>query len=65
MNQLFAILVLAAVLAVASAQYWGGYGYGGLGYSSGYYGGLGYSGYGYSSYPSYGGYGYGLGYYKK
>ncbi|ODM91308.1 hypothetical protein Ocin01_15376 [Orchesella cincta] len=61
MSRLFALLVLVAVIAVANAQYYGGY-YGGLGT---YGAGIGYSniGYGYGGYSGLG-LGYGA-YYKK
>jgi hypothetical protein len=56
MNNLFALLVLVAVIAVASAQYYASpYAYGGAyGYRAPAYGysGLGYSGLGYAGYGS-------------
>ncbi|ODM88811.1 hypothetical protein Ocin01_15377 [Orchesella cincta] len=62
MSRLFALLVLVAVIAVANAQYYGGYYGGGLDY--GYSGiGYGYSGLGYGGYSGLG-LGYGA-YYKK
>jgi len=63
MSRLFALLVLVAVVAAASAQYI----YNGLGYN---YGSYGYAavpsvGYGYATYGAYPAYGYGYQYLKK